>query len=258
MQDSRVNVSGSSGRRVVVLGGTSEIATAIVLELLRRGPREVVLVGRDAAGLDVAVGRLMRAGCSQASAIELDADDTHLHETVLAEALERLGGADLVLLAVGLLGERGGVPRDVGDALDVLRVNVVGAGSMLICAARLLQAQGSGTLVVLSSVAGERVRPGNVVYGAAKAGLDALAQGLGDALHGDGVGVLIVRPGFVNTRMTRGLRQAPFAIESEDVARAVIRGLDHRKRVVWAPPSLRWLMLVLRMMPRRLLRLLPA
>jgi len=248
----------AGARRVVVLGGTSEIALAIVLELLRSGPREVVLAGRDRARLDAAVSKLTAAGCMQVSTIELDADDTNRHEAVVEEAFGRLGGADLVVLAIGLLGERGGVPRDVADALDVLRVNVVGAGSLLIWSARALRRQGSGTLVVLSSVAGERIRPGNVVYGAAKAGLDALARGLGDALHRDGVRVMVVRPGFVRTRMTRGLDPAPFAIDADAVARAVVRGLERGDHVVWAPPSLRWAMLALRALPRPLLRRLPA
>ena len=248
----------AGARRVVVLGGTSEIALAIVLDLLSRGPREVVLVGRDGARLDAAVTRLTRAGCTQASAIELDADDTHRHEAVVEEAFQRLGGADLVVLAIGLLGERGGVPVDVNDALDVLRINVVGAGSLLIWSARALRRQRSGTVVVLSSVAGERIRPGNVVYGAAKAGLDALARGLGDALHDDGVRVMVVRPGFVKTRMTRGLAPAPLAIDADEVARAVVRGLEHGDSVVWAPRSLRWVMLALRALPRSLLRRLPA
>ncbi len=248
----------AAARRVVVLGGTSEIALAIVLELLRSGPREVVLVGRDGARLDAAVSTLTRAGCSQASTIELDADDTHRHEAVVDEAFQRLGGADLVLLAVGRLGERGGLPRDVDDALDVLRVNVVGAGSLLIWAARALRRQGSGTIVVLSSVAGERVRPANVVYGAAKAGLDALARGLGDALHGEGVRVMVVRPGFVKTRMTRGLDAPPLAIDADEVAQAVVHGLERGSSVVWAPRSLRWVMLALRALPRPLLRRLPA
>ena len=248
----------AAARRVVVLGGTSEIALAIVRELLSASPREVVLVGRDGARLDAAVSVLTRAGCTQVSAIELDADDTDRHEAVVEEAFQRLGGADLVLLAVGRLGERGGVPRDVGDALDVLRVNVVGAGSLLIWAARALRRQGSGTLVVLSSVAGERVRPANVVYGAAKAGLDGLARGLGDALHGDGVRVMVVRPGFVRTRMTRDLDPAPLAIDPDQVARAVVRGLEHGSSVVWAPRSLRWVMMAVRALPRPLLRRLPA
>ena len=128
-------------------------------------------------------------------------------------------------------------------------MNVLGAGSLLIHAARRLREQRSGTLVVLSSVAGERVRASNVVYGAAKAGLDALSQGLGDALHGDGVRVLIVRPGFVRTRMTRGL--APGAardLDPQDVARGRRAGARPRRaRRLGIAPSLRWMMLALRM-----------
>jgi decaprenylphospho-beta-D-erythro-pentofuranosid-2-ulose 2-reductase len=110
---------------------------------------------------------------------------------------------------------------------------------------------------VLSSVAGERVRRSNVVYGASKAGLDGLAQGLGDALHARGVRVMVVRPGFVHTRMTRGLDAAPLSTEPGAVARAVVRGLDRGDAVVWVPRSLRWLMLVVRFLPRPIFRRLP-
>jgi decaprenylphospho-beta-D-erythro-pentofuranosid-2-ulose 2-reductase len=252
-----VTRTAASGRRVVVLGGTSEIALAIVRELLGGGPRDVALLGRDGAGLDAAAETLRRAGCEKVLAIEVDAEDTERHEAALTTAFEQLGGADLVILAVGRLGERGGLPRDISGALDVLRVNVVGAGSLLLEAARQLREQGSGTLIVLSSVAGERVRRSNVVYGAAKAGLDALAEGLGDALYGDGVRVLVVRPGFVVGRMTRGLDAPPFAVEPVDVAHAVIRGLQRGDTVVWAPPALRWVMLTLRVLPRAVVRRLP-
>jgi decaprenylphospho-beta-D-erythro-pentofuranosid-2-ulose 2-reductase len=248
----------SSGRRVVVIGGTSEIALAIVRALASSAPREVALLGRDGGRLrDAADALAAVAGCEQVFAVEVDADRTDGHEAALESAFGRLGGADIVILAVGVLGERGGLPRDVPDALAVLRTNVVGAGSLLIWAARGLDAQGHGTLIVLSSVAGERVRPANVVYGAAKAGLDALAQGLADSLHGRGVRVLIVRPGFVHTRMTRGLPSAPLATSPDDVASVVIRGLERGSAVVWAPAALRWVMLVLRTLPRSIVRRLP-
>jgi decaprenylphospho-beta-D-erythro-pentofuranosid-2-ulose 2-reductase len=248
---------GSSGARVVVIGGSSEIALAIVRALARREPRVVALVGRDATRLKQAATSLERAGCGQVHTIVVDADETDRHEAAVAAAFEALGGADIVIVAVGVLGERGGLPRDVPAALEVLRTNVVGAGSLAIQAARRLQTQRHGTLVVLSSVAGERVRPTNVVYGAAKAGLDALARGLGDALHADGVRVLVVRPGFVHTRMTRGLASAPLATGPDEVARAVLRGLDRGDEIVWVPASLRWLMLVLRTLPTAIVRRLP-
>jgi decaprenylphospho-beta-D-erythro-pentofuranosid-2-ulose 2-reductase len=246
--------AGSVGRRVVVLGGTAEIAVAIVRELQGRAPREVALVGRDPDALARKAEDLTGAGCTTVLTFELDAIDLDRHEQLIGETVDKLGGVDIVILAVGVLGERGGLPDNTSAALDVLQVNLVGAGSLLIHAARRLREQGAGTLVVLSSVAGERARAANVIYGASKAGLDALAQGLGDALHNDGVRVLVVRPGFVHTRMTRGLAPAPLSTTPQALARVVVDGLDHGAHTVWAPSALRWLMIAVRMLPRPLFR----
>ena len=246
--------AGSAGRRVVVLGGNSEIALAIMRELESRAPREIALVGRDMDALARTADELTRVGCQRVLTFELDAGDIARHEQVIGEAFDELGGADIVILAVGILGERGGLPEEISGAVEVLEVNLVGAGSLLMHSARKLREQGSGTLVVLSSVAAERARAANVVYGASKAGLDALAQGLGDALHEHGVRVLVVRPGFVHTRMTRGLQPAPLSTTPSAVARVVVGGLDRGALTVWAPPALRWMMIVVRMLPRPLFR----
>jgi decaprenylphospho-beta-D-erythro-pentofuranosid-2-ulose 2-reductase len=246
--------AGSAGRRVVVLGGTSEIALAIVHELNNRDPREVALVGRDPDALARVAEDLSGAGCPRVLVFDLDARDLDRHEQVIGETFDELGGADIVILAVGVLGERGGLPDDASGALELLQVNLVGAGSLLIHSARRLREQGAGALIVLSSVASERARAANVVYGASKAGLDALAQGLGDALHEEGVRVLVVRPGFVHTRMTRGLRPAPLSTTPQALARVVADGLDHGSHTVWAPPALRWLMIAVRTLPRPLFR----
>jgi decaprenylphospho-beta-D-erythro-pentofuranosid-2-ulose 2-reductase len=246
--------AGAPGARVIVLGGTSEIGLAIVRELQRRAPREVALVGRDLPALTAAAEELRTAGCSRVITVQLDALETERQEEVLARAFDELGGGDVVVLAVGVLGERGGLPADADAASDVLQVNVVGAGSLLIRAARRLRDAGGGSLVVLSSVAAERPRRANAVYGASKAALDALAQSLGDDLHDDGVHVLVVRPGFVRTRMTQGLDPAPLSTDPETVARVAADGLDSGARIVWAPPALRWLMLVVRMLPGPIFR----
>ncbi len=188
---------GSGGSRVLALGGSSEIALAIVRELQSRAPRDVALVGRDGAALGAAAAELSAAGCPRVIAFELDALELGRHEEVLEQAFHELGGADIVIVAVGVLGERGGLPADIAAATAVLQVNLVGAGSLLMHAARHLRERGGGTIVVLSSVAAERPRRANAVYGASKAGLDSLAQALGDDLHEHGVHVLVVRPGFV-------------------------------------------------------------
>jgi len=245
---------GADGRHVLVLGGSSEIALAIVRELQARTPRQVALAGRDATALGDAAERLRAAGCHVVSTLQLDALDLASHERVLEQAFVQLGGVDVVILAVGVLGERGGLPADVDAAIGVLQANLVGAGSLLMRTARRMRDRGGGTIVVLSSVAAERPRRANVVYGASKAGLDSLAQGLADDLRESHVHMLVVRPGFVATKMTRGLDPAPLATTPQAVAAAVLDGLDRDASTVWVPRALRWVMLVMRHLPRALFR----
>ncbi len=125
---------------------------------------------------------------------------------------------------------------------------------MLLECLRRLRDQGHGTVIVLSTVAVERPRASNAIYGAAKAGLDALAQGLADATAGSGVRVLVVRPGFVQTKMTAGLEPAPMATTAEAVAEATVRALQGRAHTVWVPTRLRWIFALLRHMPRGVFR----
>ena len=164
------------------------------------------------------------------------------------------GDVDVVLIAFGVLPSPDRLDDDQNAAVDVLRTNCLGASSAMLHAAGHLRRQGHGTIVVLSSVAAERARRSNPVYGASKAGVDALAQGLGDRLRPSGVRIMVVRPGFVHTRMTRGFAPAPFSVGPADVARAIVDALRRNAEVVWVPPPLRWVMSVLRHLPRPLFR----
>ena len=243
-------------RRVLLIGGTSEIGLAIVRRLAEDGPVRPYLLGRDAERLTVALGTLG----SEGDADVLDADALDTHASVIDRAFERAGGFDVVVLAVGLLGAQEGLDANPATAADVMRVNFVGCGSLLLEAMRALRAQPRpGTVVVLSSVAAERPRAGNAIYGAAKAGLDSLAQGLADASASDVTGprVLVVRPGFVRTRMTTGLPAAPFATSAEAVAEATAQGLAGNAHTVWVPPLLRFVFAILRHLPRAIYRRLP-
>ena len=246
----------AEARAVMVIGGSSEIAGAILDELPPIPGREVALLGRDSAALSAAAERLAARGIP-AHLIAVEARETASHRAAIDRAGELLGTVDLVILAVGVLGERGAFPDDIVAAAEVLRINTAGAGSLLLESARLMRGQGHGTIVVLSSVAAQRARAANAVYCASKAGLDSLAEGLGDALIPHGVNVLVVRPGFVRTRMTEGLPVPPMACDPQTVARATVRGLEHGAENVWAPGRLRWLMLVIRLLPRPLMRRLP-
>lgn len=243
--------------RVLLLGGSSEIGLAIVRRLASDGPVRPYLIGRDRDRLASALAELERSGCAGGELDLVDADDLESHEQVVARAFERMGGFETVVLAIGVLGGQAGLDSDRDEALEVMRTNFTGAGSLLLEAMRRLRDQGSGTLVVLSSVAAERPRAGNAIYGAAKAGLDSLAQGLADSAAGTGVRVLVVRPGFVTTRMTAGLEQAPMATTPEAVAEATARALGGSAHTVWVPGRLRLVFAVLRHLPRAVFRRLP-
>ncbi|CAL9445079.1 Decaprenylphosphoryl-2-keto-beta-D-erythro-pentose reductase [Streptomyces sp. enrichment culture] len=241
---------------LLVLGGTSEIALAAVRRLVARRTRTVWLAARPSPALERAADHLRGLG-AEVRTVDFDALDTESHEAVLGKVFAE-GDIDLVLLAFGILGDQARDEREPAGAVRVAQTNYTGAVSAgLVCAAAL-QAQGHGSLVVLSSVAAERARRANFIYGSSKAGLDAFAQGLGDALHGTGVHVMVVRPGFVRSRMTAGLREAPFATTPEAVAAAVELGLRRRSQTVWVPGSLRLVMSAVRHLPRAVFRRLPG
>ncbi len=245
-----------SPQSVLVLGGTSEIALATVRLLPRARLRRVVLAGRPSASLDAAAQALTDLGIPGVVTVGFDATDTGAH----GELVDRLfdeGDLDIVLMAFGLLGDQAQAEADPALAVTVATTNYTGAVSVGLHVARRLRGQGHGTLVVLSSVAGDRARRSNFVYGSTKAGLDAFAQGLGDALHGSGAHVLIVRPGFVRTRMTQGLAEAPMTIDPDDVGRIIVSALRKGRETVYAPGPLRVVMTGLKTLPRPVFRKLP-
>ncbi|WP_320778156.1 decaprenylphospho-beta-D-erythro-pentofuranosid-2-ulose 2-reductase [Streptomyces sp. CRN 30] len=241
---------------LLVLGGTSEIALATARRLVARRTRTVWLAGRPSPALDEAAGRLRALG-AEVRTVAFDALDPASHEEVLGKVFAE-GDIDLVLLAFGLLGDQAHDEREPVSAVRVAQTNYTGAVSACLVAAAALQTQGHGSLAVLSSVAGERARRANFIYGSSKAGLDAFAQGLGDALHGTGVHVMVVRPGFVRSKMTAGLEEAPLATTPEAVATAIELGLRRRSETVWVPGVLRVVMSALRHLPRAVFRRLPV
>jgi decaprenylphospho-beta-D-erythro-pentofuranosid-2-ulose 2-reductase len=235
----------------LLVGGTSEIGLAIVRRL---GAGRVWLLGRDGAALARAMadfdGPAVEVGL-------LEADDLDAHREAIERAFDEANGFDVVVIAVGVLGAQAGLDADPREAIEVMRVNFLGAGSLLIECLRQLRRRGTGTLILLSTVAAERPRASNAIYGAAKAGLDALAQGLSDAVASSGVRVLVVRPGFVTSRMTAGLKPAPFATSPEAVARATVAAMRGRAGTVWVPGRLRLIFAILRHLPRSIYRRLP-
>jgi decaprenylphospho-beta-D-erythro-pentofuranosid-2-ulose 2-reductase len=231
--------------RVLLLGGTSEIGLAIVIALGLPVNAEVILAGRDEQRL-AAAGKELPV---QVRTVRYDALDTGSHQAVV-DRLFDAGHLDLVISAAGVLVPQADLERDVQRAAALVQTNFTGHVSTLLAVAARMRAQGRGTIVVLSSVAAVRPRKANPVYGSAKAGLDAFARGLADSLHGTGVRVVLVRPGFVTGRMTAGMPAAPLATTPAKVGAATAEALRRGKPTVWIPASLAGLSVALRLIPR--------
>jgi decaprenylphospho-beta-D-erythro-pentofuranosid-2-ulose 2-reductase len=242
---------------VLVLGGSSDIARATVERLVDRRARTVVLAGRKPEALHADVAALRARGATTVEALAFDATDFESHDAFARDVWERFGDIDLVLLAFGVLGDQERAATDRATAVESFETNLTGAVSVAVPVTAQLERQGHGQWVVLSTVAGERVRASNFTYGASKAGLDGYFLGLGDRLHGTGVQVMVVRPGFVRTKMTAGLDAAPLAVTAEQVADDIVRGLERGSEIVWSPSTLRLVMSGLRHVPRAVFRRLP-
>ena len=235
--------------RVMLIGGTSEIGLAILAALGLPPNAEIILAGRDEQRLAAAGKELP----GQVRTVCYDALETASHQAFV-DGVFASGHVDLVISAAGVLVPQAGLERDVQRAAEMIETNFTGHVSTLLAVGARMRAQGRGTIVVLSSVAAVRPRKANPVYGSAKAGLDAFARGFADRLHGTGVRVLLVRPGFVTGRMTAGMPPAPLAITPEAVGRATAAALRRGRPAVWVPPSLAGLAVLLRLVPRPLWR----
>jgi decaprenylphospho-beta-D-erythro-pentofuranosid-2-ulose 2-reductase len=240
---------------VLLLGGASDIAVATAARWAARPGLRVALAARPSPARDDAARRLSDLGAS-VSTLNFDARDPSTHEAVVKTAAAD-ADIDVALVAFGVLGDPEAAWQSVDRAVELAEVNFVGAVSCGVALAAQLRAQGHGTIVALSSVAGERVRRSNFAYGASKAGMDGFYLGLGEALRADGVRVVVVRPGFVRTKLTRGLPDAPMAVGAEDVAAAIVDAVARGRELVWVPPALRPVMAALRHVPRPLFRRLP-
>jgi decaprenylphospho-beta-D-erythro-pentofuranosid-2-ulose 2-reductase len=234
----------------LVIGAGSDIAAATLRRLAGDGLRRVALAAREPDRLGVADE--LRAAGVETRGLPFDAVQLDRHQALVDEAFAWLGDVDLVLVCVGLLG--GGDPLDRRQVVDVFQANTLGPASLIAAAAGRLTAQGHGLVAVLSSVAGQRVRRVNPAYGGAKAGIDGFCEALGDRLRGTGVRVMVVRPGFVRTKMTAGMRESPMATDADVVAAAIVSGIRSGAETVWVPGRMRAVAAVLRLLPRPVFR----
>jgi len=248
---------------ILLLGGTSEIGLAIVARYLRNASARVILA--DLPGHPKradAIAAIQAAGATSVQWVDFDALDTAGHPAVIEKAWAD-GDVDVAIVAFGILGDAEELWQNQTKAVLSAQINYTAAVSVGVLIGAKMRAQGFGQIIAMSSVAGERVRRNNFVYGSTKAGLDGFYLGLSEALREYGVHVLVIRPGQVRTTTTlehwkaTGAKEAPFTVNAEDVAELAVTSAAKGKDLVWAPGQVRVLMSVLRHIPRPIFRKLP-
>jgi short-subunit dehydrogenase len=216
-----------------------------------------LLAARRAHDLGEQVSALRQAGAEAVHVREFDADDLDSHGPLVESVVAEHGPIGTAVLAFGILGDQALAEKDPAHAAAIVHTDFVAQVSLLTVLADTMRAAARGSIVAFSSVAGVRVRRANYVYGSAKAGLDGFCSGLSDALHGSGVRLLVVRPGFVVGRMTEGMTPAPFSSTPAQVATATARALAKGRRTVWVPPILRPVFFGMRLLPQFIWRRMP-
>ena len=242
-------------QNILLIGGTSEIGLSIVGELLARGgaPTVTLAARQDSPRLDDAVAEVQRAGAGRVRLIDFDATDFGSHPGVIDAAFAD-GDIDVAVVAFGTLGDQEELWQNQALAVDSAQTNYTAFVSVGVLLGQAMKAQGHGTIIAMSSVAGQKVRRSNFVYGSAKAGMDAFYLQLGEALRADGVRVTVVRPGQVRTKMTKGLDEAPLTVNKEDVAQAATEAALQGDRTVFVHKLFGPISFVLQHVPASIMR----
>ena len=246
-----------SPQAILLLGGTSEIGLAICERYLRDAPARVILAALPGdPGREDAVAQMTAAGAKSVTVVDFDAVDTQTHPAVIDECFSG-GDVDVAIVAFGLLGDAEELWQDQPKAVQIATINYTAAVSVGVLLGARMRRQGFGQIIAMSSAAGERVRRSNFVYGSTKAGLDGFYLGLGEALREYGVRVLVIRPDQVRTRMSAHVKEAPLTVDKDYVADLAVTSCAKGQDLVWAPGTFRYVMMVLRHIPRPIFRKLP-
>ena len=241
--------------KVVILGATKGMGRSLGRQMAARGD-ELFLLGRNEEELARSATdmQVRGEGAGDVGYARCDLAEPESFDAALDAAWQRLGKVDCVVVTAGLFGTQDELEADTSRALELLRVNFAHTVGFCECARKRLLEQGGGCLCVFSSVAGDRARKPVVIYGASKAGLSAYLEGLDHKYRSEGLVTVCVKPGFVKTGMTAHLEPPPFAGEPDQVATQVLKAIDKKKPTIYTPAIWAWVMLVIRWLPRFVMR----
>lgn len=240
-------------RKVLIVGAASAIAEATARIFAERGDA-LFLVGRNATVLTSIAMDLRVRGASEVGVEAMDANDLAAHEPMLDRAEKLLGGLDTVLIAYGTLSDQKACERSAALTVQELGNNAVSVAALLTHIAARLEQRRAGAIAVISSVAGDRGRQSNYVYGSAKALVTAFLSGLRQRLYKSGVAVITLKPGFVDTPMTAAFRKGFLWATPQQVAAGIVRAIDRSTPVAYLPAFWRPIMFLIRLIPERLFR----
>jgi decaprenylphospho-beta-D-erythro-pentofuranosid-2-ulose 2-reductase len=243
----------TNSRKILVLGATSGIAEATCRIWASQGAR-LFLVARNAEKLAAVATDLRTRGASFVDTAVADLDDTDKHPALLSHAVNSLTGLDIAYLAHGILGDQTKAEQDFNTAAQILYTNLMAPVSLLTWLANFCVQRHAGTLAVISSVAGERGRKSNYLYGSSKAGLSAFLGGLRNRVDREGVTVLAIKPGPVKTSMTSGMKGSEKFADADKVAQSIVKAIDKRQDVLYVPFQWEPIMFVIRHIPERVFK----
>ena len=240
-------------KSALIFGATSAIAQEVAKILARRGAK-LFLVARDETKLSALAENLHVLSGRAPDFRAIDFSSTDQITAVIQQAKDRLGGLDMILIAHGSLPDQSVCENSPKEALEAMRVNLLSVVAILTVAANEMEQQRRGCIAVISSVAGDRGRQSNYVYGTAKGGLTVFLQGLRNRLTKSGVTVVTIKPGFVDTPMTAHLPKNFLFAQPATIASGIIKAVEHKKDVVYLPFLWRFIMLVIRLIPERIFK----
>ncbi|PCJ17139.1 MAG: short-chain dehydrogenase [Gammaproteobacteria bacterium] len=239
--------------KILILGATSAIAKSAARSFAGRAD-QMFLVARDATQLEVIKKDISIRGASSVDSLTSDLTHTEFHPDLFRQAAKTMGGLDTVLIAHGNLPDQADCQSSFESTLQAFEVNCLSHLSLLTAAANHFETRQQGTIVAITSVAGDRGRKSNYVYGSAKAAVNAFLEGLRHRLHGSNVHIITVKPGLVDTPMTAGFEKGLLWAQPDRIGKGIVKAIDQRKEVVYLPGFWRLIMLTIMLLPRSIFK----